>query len=217
MNFYLTIIMVKQEIYRKLVHLFAIIIPGLYYFVVKSQIISVSILLPIALICVIVDAARMESPELKNRFYKVFGSHLRDEETSKLTGASYLLTSSMVAIAIFTKEIAFFAISYLVIGDTFASLVGLKLGKRKIRDTRKTVEGLIGSFLSCSIYGLICYFLYFKNVFAFPNRNPQLGIILILVGALVASVTEVTDLHINDNITIPIISGIAMSIVWLFI
>jgi dolichol kinase len=209
--------MVKHEIYRKLVHLFAIVIPILYYFAVKSQIISIGILLPIAIICLVVDSARMENPELKNRFYKVFGTHLRDEEASKLTGASYLLTSSVVAIAIFPKEIAFFAISYLVIGDTCASFVGLKLGKRKIADTRKTVEGLIGCFLGCAIYGIAFYFLVFKNVFAFHNRNPQLAIIMILVGALVASITESTNLHINDNITIPIISGIAMSIVWLFI
>ncbi|MEA3476108.1 MAG: phosphatidate cytidylyltransferase [Candidatus Cloacimonadota bacterium] len=207
----------KQEIYRKLIHLFAIIIPVLYYFVVKSQIVSISILLPIALICVIADAARMENPELKNRFYKLFGSMLRENEVSQLTGASYLLTSSVVTIAIFTKEIAFFAISYLVIGDTFASIVGLKLGKRQIVRTRKTVEGFIASFLACAIYGLICYFLYFKKFFAHANKNPQGIIIIILVGALIASITEVSNLHINDNISIPIISGVAMSIVWLFI
>ena len=209
--------MLKHEIYRKFVHLFAIIIPVLYYFVVKSQIVAIGILLPIALICVIIDTVRIENHNLKKTFYKFFGSQLREQEVSRLTGASYLLTSSVVTIAIFTKEIAFFAISYLVIGDTLASIVGLKLGKREIARTRKTVEGLIASFLGCAIYGLICYFLFFKNVFAFHNRDPQLAIVLILVGALVASITEISNLHINDNISIPIISGVAMSIVYLFI
>ncbi|MBC8527812.1 MAG: phosphatidate cytidylyltransferase [Candidatus Cloacimonetes bacterium] len=209
--------MVKNEIYRKLIHLFAIIIPVLYYFVVKSDIISISILLPIALFCVVVDATRMESPKIKNKFYKVFGAQLRDNETTSLTGASYLLTSSVVVIAIFTKEIAFLAISYLVVGDTCAAMLGLKMGKRKIRRTRKTIEGLIGSFLSCTIYGLICYFLFLRKVFAFNNPHPQLAIIMIVFGALIASITEVSDLHINDNITIPIISGIAMSIIYFFI
>lgn len=207
----------KNEIYRKLIHLFAIIIPILYYFVVKSQIVAISILLPIALICVVVDAARIENPELRNRFYKVFGAQLRDEEASSLTGASYLLTSSVITIAIFNKEIAFLAISYLVVGDTFAAMFGLKMGKRKIVRTRKTIEGLIGSFLSCAVFGLICYFLFLKKVFAYPDHNPQFAIIMILVGSIVASITEVTNLHINDNISIPIISGIVMSIIYIFI
>ncbi|MCK4339242.1 MAG: phosphatidate cytidylyltransferase [Candidatus Cloacimonetes bacterium] len=208
--------MLKHEIYRKLIHLSAIIIPILYYFVVKSQIVAISILLPIALICVVVDAARIENPDLKNKFYKVFGSQLRDEEASSLTGASYLLTSSVIAIAIFTKEIAFLAISYLVVGDTFAAMFGLKLGKRMIIRTRKTIEGLIGSFLACAILGLICYFLKFKDVIG-PGHNPPLAIIMILIGALAASISEVANLHINDNISIPIISGIVMSIIYIFI
>ena len=209
--------MLKHEIYRKLVHLFAIIIPLLYYFVIKSQIVAISILLPIALISVVVDAARMENPNLKNKFYKVFGQHLRDEEASSLTGASYLLTSSVITIAIFSKEIAFLAISYLVVGDTFAAMFGIRMGKRKIVRTRKTIEGLIGCFFSCAIYGLICYFLFLKIVFAYPDHNPQFAIIMILIGSLVASITEVTNLHINDNISIPIISGIAMSVIYIFI
>jgi len=208
--------MLKHEIYRKLIHLSAIIIPILYYFVVKSQIVAISILLPIALICVVVDAARIENPDLKNKFYKVFGSQLRDEEASSLTGASYLLTSSVIAIAIFTKEIAFLAISYLVVGDTFAAMFGLKLGKRMIIRTRKTIEGLIGSFLACAILGLICYFFKFKDVIG-PGHNPPLAIIMILIGALAASISEVANLHINDNISIPIISGIVMSIIYIFI
>ena len=209
--------MKKYEIYRKLFHLFAIIIPILYYFVIKSDIISICILLPIALFCVISDSARMENPELKNKFFKVFGMMLREHEVNRLTGASYLLTSSVVAIAIFTKEIAFLAISYLVIGDTLASLVGLKLGKRRIVSTLKTVEGLIASFLGCAIYGLLCYFLFFEKVFAGNNRAPQQAIIFILVGAMVASITEVVDLHINDNISIPIISGLAMFLIYLLL
>lgn len=198
----------KHEIYRKLVHLFAIIIPVLYYFVVKSDFISICILLPIALFCVIVDAARMENPELKNKFFKVFGMMLREHESKGLTGASYLLTSSIVVIALPIKEITFLAISYLVVGDTLASLVGLKFGKRRIVSTMKTVEGLIASFIGCTIWGLI-FNLYFFEIGLHQS--------IIIFGAIVASITEVSNLHINDNISIPIISGLAMSLIYLIL
>ncbi|MEA2104346.1 MAG: hypothetical protein U9P79_06880 [Candidatus Cloacimonadota bacterium] len=197
----------------------AIVIPLLYYFVVRNQLIAIAILLPIALICLIIDASRIENPRLKNKFYSLFGAHLRDEETSRLTGASYLLTSSVVAIAIFTKEIAFLSISFLAIGDTFAALIGLQFGKRKIGNSKKTLEGLIGSFISCAIFGIICYFLIFEKVFAGPQgtTNPEPYTIMILAGAITAAITEVSNLHINDNITIPLISGIVMSIIFMII
>jgi len=40
---------------------------------------------------------------------------------------------------------------------------------------------------------------------------------MILIGALAASIVESVDLHINDNISIPILSALAMSVIYLFI
>lgn len=211
--------MFKHELFRKAIHIGAIIIPLLYYFVVRNQLVAIAILLPLALLCLIIDASRIENPKLKMKFYSFFGAHLRDEETTKLTGASYLLTSSVVAIAVFTKEIAFLSISFLAIGDTFAALIGIQFGKRKIGNSKKTLEGLIGSFVSCAGFGVLVYLLKFQKVFAGPEgaTNPQPYIIMILAGALAASITEVLDLRINDNITIPMVSGIVMSIFFMII
>jgi len=126
-----------NEIYRKLTHLFAIIIPVLYYLVVKNQLLAIAILLPFAIGSVVWDSARIESPKYRHHFLKLFGSHLRDSEVSRHTGGTYLLTSSVVVIAVFSKEIAYLAISYLVVGDTFAAFVGLSMGRRKFVRSKK--------------------------------------------------------------------------------
>ena len=205
------------EIYRKLTHLFAIIIPVLYYFVLRNQLLAIAILLPFAIGSVVWDSARIENPKFRHKFLKLFGSHLRDSEVSSLTGGSYLLTASVVTIAVFSKEIAFLAISYLVIGDTFAAFVGLSMGRRKFIRSNKSLEGLIGAFISCGIYGLASYFLFMKRVFSYNCAHPELALIMIIIGALVASVVESVDLHINDNISIPILSAMAMTVIYLFI
>ena len=206
-----------NEIYRKLTHLFAIIIPVLYYFVVKNQLIAIAILLPFAIGSVIWDSARIESPKYRNIFIKLFGTHLRDSEVSKHTGGTYLLTSSVVTIAVFSREIAFLAISYLVIGDTFAAFFGLSMGRRKFNRSKKSLEGFIGSFIACAVWGLMSYFLFLKRVFSYNCAHPELAVIMIITGALIASVVESVDLHINDNISIPIISALAMTVIYLFI
>lgn len=207
----------KNEVSRKLVHLFAIIIPVLYYFVIKNQIIAIAILLPFAIGSVVWDSARIDNPKYRYNFLKLFGAHLRDSEVRGLTGGSYLLTSSVVTIAVFSREISFLAISFLVIGDTFAAMFGLSLGKRKFKNSNKSLEGFIGAFVSCVIFGLISYFWFIKRVFAFNSAHPELAIVMIIAGALVASVVESSNLHINDNISIPILSGLAMTIIYLFI
>jgi len=206
-----------NEIYRKLTHLFAIIIPVLYYLVVKNQLLAIAILLPFAIGSVVWDSARIESPKYRHHFLKLFGSHLRDSEVSRHTGGTYLLTSSVVVIAVFSKEIAYLAISYLVIGDTFAAFVGLSMGRRKFIRSKKSLEGLIGAFISCSVWGLVSYFLFLKRVFSYDCAHPELAVIMIILGALVASVVESVDLHINDNISIPILSALAMTVIYMFI
>ncbi|MDP8242119.1 MAG: phosphatidate cytidylyltransferase, partial [Candidatus Celaenobacter antarcticus] len=145
------------------------------------------------------------------------GSHLRDSEVSRHTGGTYLLTSSVVVIAVFSKEIAYLAISYLVVGDTFAAFVGLSMGRRKFVRSKKSLEGFIGAFVSCSVWGLLSYFLFLKRVFSYDCAHPELAVILIILGALVASVVESVDLHINDNISIPILSALAMTVIYMFI
>lgn len=207
----------KSEIFRKLTHLFAIIIPVLYYFVIKSQFLAIALLLPFAIGGIVWDSMRIENPKYRHKFLKLFGSHLRNSEVSKLTGGSYLLTSSVVIIAVFPKEIAFLAISYLVVGDTFAAFFGLSMGRRIFINSQKSLEGLIGAFVSCSVFGLLSYFLFIKRVFMYDSAHPEFAIIMIILGALSAAIVESLDLHINDNISIPIISAVVMTIVYLFI
>jgi len=91
------------------------------------------------------------------------------------------------------------------------------MGRRKFVRSKKSLEGFIGAFVSCSVWGLLSYFLFLKRVFSYDCAHPELAVILIILGALVASVVESVDLHINDNISIPILSALAMTVIYMFI
>ncbi len=203
--------MVKSELYRKLVHLFSMIIPIIYYFFLPLRRNALLILLPITLGSIIIDIIRIQHPTTKKIFYRVFGLMLRNKEISKLTGASYLLTSSVISIAIFPIKITFLALSFLAIGDTFAALIGIVFGKRKIVKYNKTIEGGLACFLSNFLFGLIIYY------FVFRNEVSQLYLIVIFTGAVAATLAEFITIPINDNIRIPIFSGIIMSLTYMLI
>ncbi|MDD2331787.1 MAG: hypothetical protein PHI68_03940 [Candidatus Cloacimonetes bacterium] len=131
----------------------------------------------------------------------MFGLILRRHEYKDFTGATYLLFSSMLCVAFFDPSIAFCALAFLSIGDTFAALVGINIGKRKLLGTNKTLEGSLACFVTCLAFGI--FFL----------DQPWLA----FWGALSATIAEFCNVPIDDNIKIPIFSGLTMSLVAIFI
>ncbi|MCB5230722.1 MAG: diacylglycerol/polyprenol kinase family protein [Candidatus Cloacimonas sp.] len=192
----------SKEFYRKAIHLSSLVLPLSYRFLLGgNRGHALLILFPLALIAVIIEIVRLEHKTFKRIFFRIFGIMLRKHETMNLTGASYLLTSSVFTIAIFPAEIAFAALSFLSVGDTMAALIGIRFGRRKIKGTNKSLEGTLACFVSCFVYAL-----------AF-GLNPNLA----FAGAVSATIAELSSLPVDDNLKIPILSGVVMSLVSIFI
>jgi dolichol kinase len=143
---------------------------------------------------------RLENKSFRKYFYMIFGVMLRQHEINNISGASYLLVSAIVCVAFMPPDIAFVSMAFLSIGDTFAALVGINLGKRKFIKSKKSFEGTLACFTSTFMFGL--FFL-----------NP----VIALSGAMMASIAELIDIRIDDNVKIPILSGIAMSVTYIVV
>ena len=192
----------QKELYRKLVHISSLMVPLSYrYLFHYDRALTLKILLPLAFLAIIVELVRLENKTVKKVFYRIFGIMLRKHEIVNLTGASYLLTSSVLTITLFPANIAFIALSFLAIGDTLAAIFGIRFGKRKIKDSYKSFEGCIACFAGCFIYAL------------FFGIHPAMA----LTGALSATFAEVSRIPVDDNIKIPIITAIIMSLVSIII
>lgn len=138
---------------------------------------------------------RLNHPTIKNIFHGIFGSVIRQHEHTSLTGATYLLLSALTCSLTMKKIVVVTAMGYLVFGDTTAALAGKKWGRFKIFN--KTLEGSLACFLSCLVIGLITVNL--------PNSS--LSYLIIVVGAVVATLTELFPIPLDDNLRIPLISG----------
>ncbi len=204
----------KKEIARKSIHLSSFLIPLSYRYLlpllftgsIKSiptrthQKIAVLVLSLLAVISLIIEILRTENNSFRKLFEKTLGKMMRVHEKKNITGATFLLVSSIVCISFFPYNIAFVCLSFLVIGDTMAAIIGMSVGKRKIVGTDKSVEGSLACFISTFIFSL--FFL-----------NP----ILALTGSFTATLAELTSLGIDDNFKIPVISGATMSVASMFI
>lgn len=184
----------RKELYRKLTHLGALIIPGGYYYLNLSRTEMLSIMIPIAIGMIFIDISRLRGWRFWNLFKPMISSMAREHEIKgDFTGATYILTTVCLTVALFDKPVAIAALAYIMTGDTAAALIGRKFGKHKFG--RKSIEGS-AAFLVAAII----------TAFFIPDLLLSIGII----GAIVATVTEAVSFKIDDNATVPLISGLVM-------
>ena len=118
----------------------------------------------------------------------------KHEQDGDLTGASYILLTASVSIALFSKPVAIAAISFIIVGDVAAALIGRKFGRTKIGN--KTLEGSLGCLAAT----------FLVAVFA-----PGISLQVALLGALVATLVEAWPMGVDDNVSVPLLSGLAMT------
>ncbi|MBN2537489.1 phosphatidate cytidylyltransferase [candidate division WOR-3 bacterium] len=164
----------------------------------------------------VVDFLRLHLNPFKDIFVILFGSLLRRREFSSLTGGSYLMLASLVCMLVFGsgslgtsqaqgKAVFIAAVSFLVVGDTLAAIVGLSFGR--IRVFRKTVEGTLAGLASCVLIAWL--------VSVLPGLDLPLGVGIL--GAVSASLVEALPIEVNDNVVIPVFSGSVMMIALQFL
>jgi dolichol kinase len=189
----------KDELVRKLIHLFSLSIPVIYYFIPTFT----SITIYFTIFALIVDGGRFIFKSFAKIFYKLFAFLLRkhelDNKKKNLTGATYVLLSALICALIFPKIIFVTAFTILIISDSTAALIGRKFGKRKF--LRKSLAGTLSFFISASIVILIT-----PKVGNFPLEY-LIGFVAAFVGAIVENVSYgIAD----DNLTIPLSVGFTM-------
>ncbi len=179
---------ILKEFFRKSVHIVSVAIVLIYYYMGKEFTLD---FLTLVLCCILlIDYFRVEK-ELK---IPIVWKLYRSKEKDKLSGTAYFLIGSMIAISIFSKEIASAAILMTTFGDSAAALVGISYGKRWIKGLPdRAWEGVFSEFF----VNLVIGYLFLSNW------------IVALTMALVATIIETLIYKLDDNLIIPLFSGIA--------
>lgn len=186
-----------SETLRKSIHLSSLVIPFSYRYIIgfDNRRLAFALLLLSFTISLVVEFYRFWQKDFRRTFHRVFGLILRRHEMKDFTGATYMLFAAMLCVAFLSPVIASCAVAFLSIGDTFAALVGMNFGKRKLGKSSKSLEGSLACFASCLAFGL------------FWLNNPPLA----FIGALVATLAELSNLPVDDNLRIPLLSGLVMT------
>ncbi len=157
----------------------------------------------LAMVCFavgIVDFLRLHINGIKEAFILFFGSFLRRHEIRRLSGASYLLLGCFITSLLYGKPIVVAACSYIIVGDTFAAIFGQNIKSPRIFQN-KTVLGTLGFLVASMISAYLLHIL-----------TGSLPLWHLIVGAIAASVFESLPLPLDDNFSVPIITGFIMSL-----
>lgn len=196
----------KKLIIRKLYRLVLLLVVIIYYYWPKKYVIlSVSIAFALVLTLDLIRLTKPSTNEVVKKIFKPFAIFMRyiakKEELRDFSGTTYSLMGCLIIVALMPKVVGITAILFNIFGDLFAAIVGKTIGKVKIVNN-KTLEGSIACFVSMFLVVLWSHFKLF------------LPWIPGLAGAFIGTVIELVPLKINDNLTIPILSGVTM---WLLI
>jgi len=188
----------KRELLRKATHMGALVIPGGYYFLKLDKTDALTIMIPVTIAMILIDISRLRQWKFwKNIASKVISPLVRNHELAgDFTGATYILTSFCVIIALYGKGIAVAAMAFTIVGDSFAAIIGRKYGHHKLFIT-KSWEGSLACLAGTVIVAFII---------------PGIPLSVVMTGAVVAAVVEAIPCGIDDNVTVPVLSGLVMTI-----
>jgi dolichol kinase len=172
----------------------------------------VSIALGLALTAsIIVETLRFRVPYVQKLFFTFFGSMLREEESVKTTGSTFVIGAALLCSIIFYKYtyVSFIVLTLFILGDAIAAIIGLSIGRIKILG-KKSLEGSLACLLLCIalFYGAFPYV---------PGLLDEWGgkvpFIIAITTALSITLFELIPLKvtpkliINDNLAVPVIAG----------
>lgn len=193
-----------KEILRKGIHFGSIIIPVMAAYVPKMEMVLFLAALGLALI--LVDILKSRNSVFRRFFLELFGKVLRGKEhDGAMTASTVLVASAALTILLFRTEIAVASLVFLSVGDSMAALVGKKFGKTPLVSGR-TLEGSLAALLSC--LGASILILHLS-----ASRGWVLTPTGLLAGAIAATIAELFEIPLDDNLRIPVFAGLVMELV----
>lgn len=193
-----------REMRRKAIHLTGLSVPlGLIFL---GRTVTAAAIALVFAISLLLEAARLQG--------KIRLPEVRDHEETKVAGYIYYMAGSLLTVLLFSPGIAITAMLFLSLGDTVSGLVGSILQNCDVRAAPspgvrwriKPLSVVAATFAACVLIGYLAS--------GISGLSPH----FYLAGAAAAAFADgvaiiIGEKSLDDNFSIPVFSGLVMSIV----
>jgi HAD superfamily phosphoserine phosphatase-like hydrolase len=185
-----------RDLFRETIHISGFLV-ALFTKVFTLDIFWVSfVIFMVTLAYVISELSRMFGVNTPLASTITWNAALQPEIYEFVTAPIFFAFGIMLSLLLFPPAIGYASIAVFTSGDGFATIFGKTIGKHVIPYNKgKKIEGTVFGFILASLGAL---------VFVSPSKA--------LVGAAAAMIIETLPSPINDNLTMPLIAGLAMLI-----
>lgn len=185
-----------------------IVIVALSLSVFKSRSERLVILGSLVVLAVIVESLRLVWTPMNVFVGKYFGALMREGEQRRFSGTVSYILGCWLSFLVFPPEIAVLAILFLAIGDPIASMVGVRMGKRKlpfssVDGSTKTWEGGVACGSVCALLAFVAVTLFPTYAFLSWPQRLAFGVL----GGLAGTLGEILPLRTDDNLSMPLVAG----------
>jgi len=186
----------KRDIIRETIHVGGFLVPVVSVYLVLSQSLVVFLILLVTLLYVMSELARMQGFNVPVTSTITWNAAITPEIYEFVTSPIFFAVGIMFAMVLFPVSVAYASIAIFTLGDSIATLFGKIFGKHVYPYNKgKMIEGTIFGF-----------------VFAWLGASLFVNPVKALVGAAAGMLVETLPTPLNDNLTIPLVSGLTLLI-----
>lgn len=176
-----------------------------YYFIYRDIRFWAHLTLAIAICGFLSDFVRTKNEKFNQFVISIMGPFMRNSEKEGFTGLPFYALGASISLYFFKPEIALISIFYLVLADPISSIFGILFGKDKILPN-KSLQGALAGFV-------VCYFVTLAFTLG-KHDSPNDVLIFALLGGLIGTISElISAFNIDDNLSIPVLSGLGLTLV----
>ena len=190
---------------RKLWHITTGLLGLLFY---KKSGLSIdviaSVLLTFAIAAFLFELLRLRNEKVNQFAMILMKPVMRESEKNSVSGLPFYALGVSLALFFFPERIAILAVLFLIFADPIASFFGILYGRDKILPN-KSLQGTIAAFSVCYIATIIYGLIYI---------GPSMNLLVFAIAAgIIGSVSEMCSQFIDDNLCIPVVSGLGLYLV----
>ncbi|MFZ2412751.1 MAG: hypothetical protein WAW16_00790, partial [Candidatus Cryosericum sp.] len=153
----------------------------------------------------LLDALRMIVPRLEAAFHRTTwlgAQFLRESERGRISAYTDFLLGIFLPLLLFRQSIAYATLCFLSVGGLWAKIVEENYARTRLFQRSTTSLQASLAFLAACIG--VAYFLWIGGV---------LPLWVGLVGAAIATLSQIIPSQIDDNVSVPVVSGAIMQFV----